>query len=182
MSGRQSEDGFRRVRNRSSKHFRKAPNISRAVFHQRAVQLAKAHAGKKPASRGIPALIFRLGQERYAIALKELAEVLPFQGCTQVPGASPQFLGVINLRGELRPVINLARVLSGSPSSEAGAVLILRRQTGLKVDAIEDLREILPDEFVSHSHGRYIQGLAPGPVMVLDVAAMLLAEFSPKES
>lgn len=159
-----------------------SPERIKTVFHQRAMQLAKSHAGSEPVSRGIPSLVFRLAQERYAIALKDLAEVLPFQGCTQVPGTPPQFLGVINLRGELRPVINLARVLSGGESTDSGAILILHRQAGLKVDDIEDLREIQPEEFVPHSHGRYIQGLAHGPVMVLDVEAMLSAEFSPKES
>jgi purine-binding chemotaxis protein CheW len=159
-----------------------SPERIRTVFRQRAVQLAKEHAANKPASRGIPALIFRLAEERYAIALQELAEVLPFQGCTQVPGTSTQFLGVINLRGELRPVIDLARVLSGSSSTDSGAVLVLRRQGALKVDSVEDLREIRPEELTRPVQGHYIQALASGTLGLLDVETMLLAVFSPKES
>ena len=90
------------------------PNVSKPFFvNERPT--SQGACGEKARCQGIPALIFRLAQERYAIALKELAEVLPFTGCAQVPGGSPQFLGVINLRGELRPVIDLAWVLSGGP-------------------------------------------------------------------
>lgn len=157
------------------------PGRIETVFRQRAAQLAKERAEDKPASRGISVLIFRLAQEQYAIALKELAEVLPGNGCTPVPGAGPQFLGVLNLRGKLVVVIDLARVLSGGSTDDAGAVLVLHSQVGLKVDYVEDLREIQPQEFAPNGHGRYIRGLAPGPLMVLDVEALLSAEFTPKE-
>jgi purine-binding chemotaxis protein CheW len=159
-----------------------SPERIKTVFHQRAVQLAKEHAANKPASRGIPALIFRLAEERYAIALKELAEVLPFQGCTQVPGASAQFLGVINLRGELRPVIDLARVLSGNSSTNSGEVLVLRHQAALKVDAVEDLREISSEELTPPIQGHHIQALASGTLGLLDVETMLSTVLSSKES
>ena len=170
-----NEDSLRRSLSES-------PERIKAVFRQRALQLGKEHVDKKPAAKGIPALVFRLAQERYAIALKELAEVLPFQGCTQVPGTSPQFLGVINLRGELRPVIDLARVLSGSPSIDSGTVLVLRRLVALKVDRVEDLCEIGSEELTHPVQGRYIQALASGTLGLLDVETMLSAVFSPKES
>jgi chemotaxis signal transduction protein len=159
-----------------------SPERIKIVFHQRAVQLAKERAANRTASRHIPALIFRLGQERYAVALHELAEVLPFQGCTRVPGGSPQFLGVISLRGELRPVIDLALMLSGSASTNSGAVLVLRHQGALKVDAVEDLREIDSEELSRPPEGRYIQAVASGTLGLLDVETMLSAVFSAKES
>jgi len=55
--------------------------------------------------------------------------VLPFAPCAPVPGAPPQFLGVINLRGELRAVVDLARLLvpSADGNSDSEFVLMLRR-------------------------------------------------------
>jgi purine-binding chemotaxis protein CheW len=159
-----------------------SPERIKTIFHKRAVQLAKAHIGERPVCNGIPALIFRTARERHAIALQEVAEVLPFRGCTQIPGAPQQYLGVINLRGELRPVIDLARVLSGSPSIESGAVLVLRRGTALKVDAVEALREIASEELTHPVQGQYIQPLASGALGLVDVDAMLSAVFSTKES
>jgi purine-binding chemotaxis protein CheW len=173
-----SEDSLREALSES-------PERIKTVFRQRAVQLAKLHAANKPVSRGIPALIFRLAQERYAIALQELAEVLPFHGCTQVPGGSLEFLGVISLRGELRPVVDLARVLSGraptQSGSDSGAVLVLRRPIAMKVDEIEELREIRSEELARSVQGQYLQALASGTLGLLDVETMLSAVFSPKE-
>jgi purine-binding chemotaxis protein CheW len=154
----------------------------KAVFRQRAIQLASERAEARPAAPGIPALIFRLALERYAIPLQELAEVQLFKGCTQVPGSSSQFLGVINLRGELRPVIDLSRVLSGSGSTDSGAVLILRRPAALKVDLIEELREIRSDEVTPPAEGRYIRALMGSTLALLDVETMLAAVFSAKET
>lgn len=161
------------------------PARMQAVFRQRAIQLGRERAESKPLSPGIPALIFRLAQERYAIALKDLAEVLPFQGCTQVPGASKQFLGVINVRGELRPVIDLAHVLSGASrgsATDSGAVLMLRRPAGLKVDSVEALREIRSDELGAPAQGQYCRALVSGSLALLDVDVVLSAVDSAVES
>jgi purine-binding chemotaxis protein CheW len=159
-----------------------SPERIQTVFRQRAIQLAKARSTNRPTSPGLPALVFRLGQERYAIALQELAEVLPFQGCTRVPGASPKLLGVVSLRGELRPVIDLAHVLSGSPSTDSGSVLVLRRQAALKVDAVNELREIDSDELTSPPQGHFIRAVASGTIGLLDVEIMLSTALPPKES
>ena len=163
-----------------------SPERIKTVFRQRAAKLASEHAEKKPVARGVPALIVLVARERYAIALKDLAEVLPFQGCSPIPGASRQFLGVIDLRGDLRPVVDLAWVLSGSPSSDSGAVLVLRQPVALKVDAVEDLREIASHEVTSGEsphpvQGHYVRALASGTLGLLDVEAMLSSVFSPKE-
>src|SRR5579864_6064282 len=82
------------------------------VYRQRAARLATVEMNREPASPGLSALVFRLGQERYAIEMSELAEVLPLTRCVPVPGASREFLGVINLRGELRAVLDLGHVLA----------------------------------------------------------------------
>ncbi|HVZ16830.1 MAG TPA: chemotaxis protein CheW, partial [Terriglobales bacterium] len=159
-----------------------SPARAKTVLRQRAVQLAQQHAASKPASESIPALIFRLGRERYAIALKDLAEVVPFEDCAQVPGGSPQFLGVINLRGELRSVIDTTQVLTGNPSNGSGTLLILRRQVALKVDAVEDLREIASEELARPVQGQFLRAFTSGTLGLLDVETILSALMYPKES
>lgn len=163
------------------------PERMQAVFRQRAAKLAGLPAEApgtedKPASKRIPALVFRLATERYAIALAELAEVTAFNGCTQVPGSSPRIMGVINLRGELRPVINLAHVLAGGVPSAGGSLLILRRQIALKVDSVEHLREIRSDELTPRASGRFVQGMLSGTLSLLSGEAMLAALFSASDS
>jgi purine-binding chemotaxis protein CheW len=158
------------------------PQRIATVYRQRAIRLASPQAQQKAISPGVPALIFRLARERYAIELKELAEVLPFAGCIEVPGGSPHFLGVINLRGEIRPVIDLGRLLSNASGSNTGFVLMVHREAGLKVDEIEDLREITPVAVADSNRGRFVKGLASGTLMTLDVETVLSAVFSREES
>jgi purine-binding chemotaxis protein CheW len=155
------------------------PEHMTAVLRKRAVQLAKESVWKTAASKSSPALLFRLGQERYAVNLNELVEVLPFLGCIAVPGGNPQFLGVINRRGEILPVIDLARVLNGSASTDPGAVLVLRRQVGLKVDRAEELRDIGDSEVAPRAEGRFCRALSPGTMALLDVEALLAGVCSP---
>jgi purine-binding chemotaxis protein CheW len=154
------------------------PERIEAAYRQRAVRLAQGQTEHEPASTGLPMLIFRLAQELYAIELQEVAEVLPFARCTRVPGGPPNFLGVINLRGDLRPVLDLGRLLAGSENgnSDSGFVLMLRRsgqEIGLKVDRIEELREIRPDDSGVVPGGRYVKGVASGALMLLSVDAVL---------
>ena len=158
------------------------PERMKAVFRRRAIQLEAEPAQARLASQTIPTLIFGLGRERYAIPLKDLAEVLPFKGCTEVPGASAQFLGVINLRGEIRPVIDLSRVLCGNASTDSGAILILRRSVGLKVDRAEELRHIRSDEVTPPVPGQCVRPFVSGTLALLDVETLFSAVASTEES
>jgi chemotaxis signal transduction protein len=158
-----------------------------AAYRQRAVRLAKGQAGYGPVSAGLPVLAFLLAQERYAIELHEVAEVLPFAHCTPAPGSPPQFRGVINLRGELRAVLDLGTLMAlpENGARDTGFVLMLRRQgreIGLKVDSIEELREIRPEELSIPAQGNYVKGIASGALMLLSVDAVLAAIFSKEES
>jgi purine-binding chemotaxis protein CheW len=159
-----------------------SPARIEAVYRQRAVRLANKQTDLSPASAGLPVLVFRLAQERYAIELKELAEVLPFARCAAVPGAPPRFLGVINVRGELRAVLDLCRLfgLSEDAGNNLGFVLVLRgreREIGLKVDRIEELREIRPEALTFPVQGKYSKGLAAGAVTLVDIDAVLAEVF-----
>jgi purine-binding chemotaxis protein CheW len=163
------------------------PQLVEEAYRQRAARLASVEMNRAPASPGLSALVFRLGQELYAIEMKELAEVLQFARCVPVPGASRQFLGVINLRGELRAVMDLRHLLAPSDggNSGTGVVLMLRRpgkEIGLKVDRIEDLREIRSEELTPSTEGNYGKGLVSGTVTLLNVDAVLKEAFSKEES
>jgi purine-binding chemotaxis protein CheW len=140
--------------------------------------LATGQVEPRPASARLPVLVFRLGQERYAVELKEVSEVLPFAHCTPVPGAPPSFFGVIGLRGELRSVVDLGHLLtrSASANSDSGFVLMLRRpghEIGLKVDSIEELREISLEELSPSPQGNHVKGIASGSLMLVEIGALM---------
>jgi purine-binding chemotaxis protein CheW len=164
-----------------------SPERIDAAYRQRAILLAGEQAESGPDSLGLLVLIFQLAGERYAIEVRDVAETLPFARCTPVPGSPPQFLGMINLRGELRAVLDLGRLLglSENGQKDSGFVLILSRQgreIGLKVDLIEDLSAIRPEEFSSTGEGSYVKGIASSALMLLNVEAVLVEVFSKMES
>lgn len=164
-----------------------SPARIEAAYHRRAVRLAGEPGRQRPVSASLPVLVFRLGEERYAIELKDLAETLPFAGCAAPPGARPQVLGVISVRGELQAVLDLGRLLTGSsgPPTDSGFVLMLRRrgrEIGLKVEHIDELREIRLEDLTPPAQGNYVRGIAPGAVMLLDLEKVLASVFSKQES
>ena len=164
-----------------------SPERIEAAYRRRALRLADEKTAQADAAAGLPVLIFRLAGERYAIELKELADVVPFAGCFPVPGAPPRFLGLIDLRGELRPVLDLLRLLALSKNGEpdCGFVLLLRgrgRRIGLKVDHLEGLREIRPEELSAPGRLDCVKGVMPDALMLIDLEAVLAQVFPKEES
>lgn len=155
------------------------------VYRQRAAQMAKRHTATAASVRTITVLVFSLGTETYGLPIADLAEVLPPTRCTPVPRAVAEIEGVINLRGELRSVINLHRLLALPPTADvlAGSILMLRNEggdVGLRVGKVEKVQTIREDEMASPEAGSadgtssYFQGLSPDKVIVLNSAALRL--------
>jgi purine-binding chemotaxis protein CheW len=161
------------------------------VFRRRAAQLAQKGEQTVAKAAPIQALIFSVQTENYAIRLEELAEVLPFRECTPVPGAGAEFLGVISRHGELRPVVDVARVIqvpvrsvqtgapaTGGEAQAAGFILMLRkphRQIGLRVDRVEGLRELAGECFDAQWQGHFASKVAGEALMLLDLGRLLSA-------
>jgi chemotaxis signal transduction protein len=114
------------------------------VWRQRAERLSKhPHSAGQDA---FPVLVLGIGKERYGIHLPDVAEVLPPLSPTPVPGTAAVFAGVINVHGEIRPVIDLKRFL-GIEAAEHGQarVILLRqdgRELGLQIDSVHHIRWI----------------------------------------
>lgn len=54
-------------------------------------------------------VIFRLGEERYAVDILNVGGISEFRDVTKVPNA-PYFIdGIINLRGDIIPIVNLKK-------------------------------------------------------------------------
>lgn len=96
-------------------------------------------------------LTFRLHEELYAFAIMNVKEILEYGNVTQVP-MMPDFIqGVINLRGEVVPVINLARRfgMESPPITKRSCVIIIEvengdqhQDLGVMVDIVSEVLEI----------------------------------------
>lgn len=61
-------------------------------------------------------LLFRLGEDRYALDARQVVEVLPLCRLKALPGTPPWVAGLLMRHGRLVPVIDLGRRLLGEPT------------------------------------------------------------------
>jgi len=62
-------------------------------------------------------LVFELGNDRYALDVRQIAAVLPLVGVKQIPRAPKAMNGLFNYRGTLVPVLDLSQLTLGRPSA-----------------------------------------------------------------
>ena len=101
----------------------------------------------------------RVGRERYAVPIEHVLEVGELGVLSAVPGAGTAVLGIRNLRGQVLPVFDLARVLAIAGDGEALRVLVAEhegRQAGLAVDEVTDVAELASD--AEESQAEYLTG------------------------
>jgi len=106
-------------------------------------------------------VFFQLGDQAWAIELKWVREVFPAHGVEPLPNASPIAAGMLNIRGEIVPVINGAGLLSAIPESEtprrAGKVLLIHHQgedLGMVVDLVLQVGAMEIENFTPLNSGR----------------------------
>ncbi len=153
----------------------------REVLRARAERLARLETGA-PADRE-EVLVFRVGGERYCLEMRRLAAVVLAPHCARVPGSGDRLAGVIQVRGEVRAVWDLRRVL-GVPPVEASpgpdCVLLIRqddREFGLRVDAVEETRYVRRDELrPAPDNSRHATGVTPDLVAMLNLDMILKDE------
>jgi chemotaxis-related protein WspB len=77
-------------------------------------------------------LVFRTGHSHCAVEAKQIVEVLPFLQIDALPGGPAGTAGVINYRGSLLPVIDLAELTTRKPAAplHSSRILITRLKSG----------------------------------------------------
>lgn len=136
-------------------------------------------------------LTFQLGGEMYAIGILNIKEIIEYGNLTAVPMMPAFIRGVINLRGSVVPVIDLAVRFGRTPSAltRRTCVVIIEMQVddgrhdmGVVVDAVSAVLEIPADEiepapaFGAQIRTDFIKGMGKVNnrfVVLLDVASVL---------
>ena len=60
--------------------------------------------------------VFRSHEERYAIGVGSIVEVIPLVKLYSMPNTPDYFAGIFDYRGEPTPVLDLSMLTSGQPS------------------------------------------------------------------
>ncbi|MDZ4064637.1 MAG: chemotaxis protein CheW [Coriobacteriia bacterium] len=97
-----------------------------------------------------PFVIFRLGDEEYGLAIDRVRSIIRFEQATPVPRSAESVLGVINLRGTVIPVLDLASRLNREAFVPAATSRIVVAEAaiglvGLAVDAASEVTNIPVD-------------------------------------
>lgn len=76
-------------------------------------------------------LIFALGSEEFGIQVLNIKEIIGMQEITAVPKMPPHVKGVINLRGQVIPVIDLSLKFTLPPQeyTDRTCIIVVRTQT-----------------------------------------------------
>ncbi len=136
-----------------------------------------AGANKAPvAVESSPAqyLTFLLGGEMFAVGILNIKEIIEYGAVTEIPMVPPFIRGVINLRGAVVPVIDLASRFGGKRSeiSRRTCIVIIeltendeRQDIGVVVDAVSEVLEIPaaeiepPPSFGARIRADFIKGM-----------------------
>ena len=95
-------------------------------------------------SEGRELIAFRVGRQEFCINVMMVREIRGWTAATALPRTHRYVRGVINLRGAVLPIIDLATRL-GMPGTEPTArnviivVQLFHRQVGILVDAVSDI-------------------------------------------
>lgn len=97
-------------------------------------------------SEGKQYIVVRIGTEQYGIDIKYVDNIVRQQRITRVPKAQPYFKGVINLRGEIIPVMSLRLKFELEPDEYTNAtrIIIIKLESQSAIGIIVDeVREVV---------------------------------------
>jgi purine-binding chemotaxis protein CheW len=108
-------------------------------------------AGLPKAGRRRELISFRIGPQEFCVDIMSVREIRGWTAATPLPQSPDYVRGVINLRGAVLPIIDLAaRLELGETDATARSVIIVThigpRLVGLLVDAVSDILTITEDQ------------------------------------
>ncbi len=142
-------------------------------------------------SRGY--LSFRLGREEYGIDILKVQEIRSYAEPTRMAGAPAFIRGVINLRGDIVPVVDLRLRFGLAEARQDGSTVVIvlnvaRRVIGIVVDAVSEVIELHAGQlrpapaFAANLDTDFIEGLAAIPadggerlLIVTDIERLMLS-------
>lgn len=115
-------------------------------------------------------IAFRVGEQEFCVNIMSVREIRGWTPAIPVPRSPPWVMGVINLRGQVLPIVDLARRLGMKPAvpSERHVIIVIQarsRVIGILVDAVSDILTISGDniqpvpEISSDLERQYARGI-----------------------
>ena len=102
-------------------------------------------------------IVVKIGSEQYGIDISYIDNIVRMQKITRVPKIQTYFKGVINLRGEIVPVMSVRKKmnLDDDVITNASRIIILKLEEkgtiGIIVDEVKEVVTLCTDEIVESS-------------------------------
>ena len=129
--------------------------------------------------------LFSIGEDLYAIPVEMLTEIIVLQKIFPVPTTPPHVLGVINLRGNIVPIVDIRPALELPLQGTPGKIAIIKRGSlniGIIVDNVYEVVAVpvsrildLPSDTGTQAgkdRGRFLKGTVKrqsGDAVLLDI-------------
>lgn len=135
-------------------------------------------------------LTFTLGDENYALDILTVKEIRGYESVTKIANAPPFIKGVINLRGDIVPIVDLRIKFNvGKVTYDEFTIVIVlhihHRIVGIVVDGVSDVVSLSqeqmrpPPDFGVAFNSRYLLGLATvneQMIILVDINELISSE------
>ena len=97
-------------------------------------------------------IVVKIGNEQYGLDINYIDNIVRMQSITRVPKAQTYFKGILNLRGEIVPVmsIRLKMELEDDEFTDASRIIILKIEEqgtiGVIVDEVKEVVELATED------------------------------------
>ncbi len=127
-------------------------------------------------------LVFRIGDERFAVGLADVSEVIDAPAVRLVPDAAPWILGVATIAGRFVPMCDPRPLLGAGGRIDGAALLFMHegRRVGVAVGDVFDATSVAPAEIrpapVAGANEHFVTGIirrGSEVIAVLDSRALL---------
>jgi purine-binding chemotaxis protein CheW len=156
----------------------------RTMLKNRAIEMAQEPEQKRAASATIGVITFTLAAETYGIESDFVREVYLLRDFTPLPGVPPYIFGIINVRGQILPVVDLKKFfnLPEKGLGELNKVIILcnsQMEFGILADVVQGTQEIELEDIlvvpptVSGIGEEYLKGVTKESLIVLNAEKLL---------
>ena len=138
------------------------------------------------ASDGKQYIVVRIGTEQYGIDIKYVDNIVRNQRITRIPKAQPYFKGVINLRGEIIPVMSLRLKFGLEPDEYTNTtrIIIIKLEPQSAIGIIVEVVTLSEDSIekptvsdASDSMVQYLSGIGKhgdGLISLLNIASVII--------
>lgn len=105
---------------------------------------------KAESGRVMEVVVFKLGEQEYAINIEDVAEIIDTMPVTSMAGSPDMLEGVINIRGQVVPIGSLHKRLGISEGDRADQKIVVCRagknRIGFFVGSVSDVMDVRSDE------------------------------------